>query len=55
MTYSLALAAEQALRLGVGQRAAGLEIVKGDNLGADEAALKVGMNFAGGLWGLGAF
>ena len=45
----LALAAQQALCLRIGQRAAGLEIVEGDDLGADEAALKVGMDLAGGL------
>ena len=50
----LALAAQQTLRLGVGQRAAGLEIVKGDDLGADEAALKIGVDLARGLRGLGA-
>ena len=50
----LALAAEQALCLCVGQCAAGLEIVEGNDLGADKAAFKVGMDLTGGLRGLRA-
>ena len=50
----LALAAQQTLRLCVCQRAACLQIVEGDDLGADEAAFKVGMDLAGGLRGLRA-
>ena len=50
----LALAAHKALFLGGGHAAAGLEVVEGDYLRADEAALEVGVNLPGGLGGLGA-
>ena len=54
MTYSSALAAQQTLRLCVGQRAACLQIVEGDDLGANEAAFKVGVDLAGSLRRFGA-
>ena len=50
----LAFAAYQALCLGGCHGAAGLHILKGDNLSADKAPLKVGVDFTGGLGGLGA-
>ena len=45
----LALAAHEALFLGGGHRAAGHQVVERDDLRADEAALKVAVDFAGGL------
>ena len=50
----LALAAEKALLLRGGDAAAADHIVKVDRLGADEAALDVGVDLTGGLRGLGA-
>ena len=50
----LALAADQTLCLGGSHGAAGLHILKGNDLGADEPPLKVGVDLAGGLGGLGA-
>ena len=49
----LALAPDKTLFLCGGHGAAGLEVVKGHYLGADEAALEVGVDLAGGLRGLG--
>ena len=50
----LALASKKPLRLGVCQRAAGFEIVECDDLGTDEATLKIGVDLAGSLRRLGA-
>src|SRR5688572_24110861 len=50
----LALGAELALVARARFAAAGEEIVIGDGLGADEAALEIGMDDARGLWGLRA-
>ena len=47
-------AAKKTLRLRVGKRAARLEIVEGDDLGADKAALKIGVDFACRLGRFGA-
>ena len=54
MTYSLPSLRSKPFAFGVCQRAACLQIVEGDDLGADEAAFKVGMDLAGGLRGLRA-
>ena len=50
----LALAAHQALFLGHGHGAALHQLVKADDLRPDEAPLKVRVDFAGGLGGLGS-
>ena len=50
----LALQTEQALVPGGGDGAAGLQILKGHDLGTDEAALDVGVDLAGGPGSLGA-
>ena len=42
----LAFAADLALCLGVGHGAEALQVFKGDDLGADEATLKVGVDLA---------
>ena len=54
MMYSLPSLRSRPFCLRIGQRAAGLEIVEGDDLGADKAAFKVGMDLTGGLRGLRA-
>ena len=48
----LALAADQALCLGGSHGAAGLHILKGNDLGADETPLEIGVDLAGGLGAL---
>ena len=50
----LTLRTDQPLGLGIGHGTAILQILKGNHLGADKAALKVGVDFTGGLRGLGA-
>ena len=50
----LALGANLALGLGGGHGADVLQILKGDDLGPDEAPLEVGVDLAGGLGSLGA-
>ena len=50
----LALGADETCLLGGVHGAETHEIVVGDDLGADEAALKVGVNLTGGLRSLGA-
>ena len=50
----LALGTNQSLGPGSSQGAARLEIVVGNDLGANEAALKVGVNLTGSLGCLGA-
>ena len=50
----LALGADLALGLGGGHGTDGLQILEGDDLGPDEAALEVGVDLAGGLGSLGA-
>ena len=50
----LAFAADLALGLGGGHGANGLQILEGDDLGPDEAALEVGVDLASGLGSLGA-
>ena len=51
----LTLASHQTLGLGRGHGAAGFHVVEGDDLGTDEAPLKVGVDLTGSLRGLGAF
>ena len=51
----LALTADQSLCLGCGHGAAGFHILKGNDLGPDEAPLEVRVDFAGGLGALVPF